>query len=107
MTHPGGRWIADGKLCERNSFLMPLNMLLGICLAPTYVQILSSSRHALTELLFLLPSLRKFWTKVRIKFKESYLQETKDDKVSVNKFLSHDTNTVPTDIVKGESETFY
>ena len=63
--------------------------------------------HSFTELLLFLPSLCEFWTKVQSKCKESYLKETKDYELNINKFHAHGTNTVFYDAVKGDGETFY
>ena len=61
----------------------------------------------LTEMLLLFHSSHEFWIKVRIKCKQSYLQETTDYELNIHKFYVHDANAVFSDLVEGDDETFY
>ena len=58
--------------------------------------------HNFTKILSLLSSLREFWTKVRSKYKEYYLQELKYYELNINEFCAHGTNTIFADVVSGD-----
>ena len=59
------------------------------------------------ELLKIIPLLYRFWTKVIIESREQYLNEIKEYECNMSKFYEYGIDTIFTDMVHGNSETFY